>query len=76
MLSLDQWTIDTEPVDPMEPLTTRRRRVITWQREAWNSITSGLKSDPQTAVVLVESPAVSQVPRCCSAGSLGHMCGA
>jgi hypothetical protein len=38
----DEWTIGGGRVDPIEPLTNRGRRTITWPSETWSSISTDL----------------------------------
>jgi len=40
--SCDEWTIGGSRIDPIEPLSNRGRRTITWPTDAWNSISVDL----------------------------------
>lgn len=38
----DVWTLDAEPVDPLEPLVNRGRRTIVWAADTWSLISADL----------------------------------
>lgn len=40
--SCDEWTIGGGRIDPVEPLTNRGRRVITWPLDTWSLISTDL----------------------------------